>query len=413
MSSPPSRGLFTILVLLFATYVFGKFQGGFVSWFIFYAYLPVAAVSLFQYFFGLSGVTVTRKVDKTRCVAGEALEVTLVIHNPYRLPLVYLVLKDHLPAKLKARTSGPELVVHPWFKRAFKVTYQIENLPRGSYQWQRLELLTGNWFGLISCSKTVEEKQTLLVYPRYQEIVSWSFGNDLHSGMVRAARVKKSEETASVIGARDYAPGDRLARIHWKASAKSAGLKTKEFEHQVSHDVMLFLDRERQAYGDAEHPLFEMAVSLAASLARYALKHRFSCGLVSYGQTPVVLPPRRESEQLYRIFEHLAHVKADATYAFGNTVLREVVHLPRGTTAVMLSPVLNKQMVMLLADLSYRKMKAAFFWIKGGREATPAEHQHLLLLHKVGIPVYTIASASFPSRLSRSEIDASFAQTPS
>ncbi|MDQ0340422.1 uncharacterized protein (DUF58 family) [Caldalkalibacillus uzonensis] len=410
MSLRSSTGLFTILVLLLVTYAFAKFQGGFISWFIFYTYAPVAFLAVLQYFFGLSGVTVEREVSRERCVAGEALQVSLIVHNPYRLPLVYLVLADHLPAQLKARTSVKEIMVFPWFKRMFKVTYRIDELPRGRYQWQRVELKTGDWFGFVKCTKQVEARQTVVVYPRYQEIFSWPVVNDRNTGLGRARHVKKSEEMASVIGTREYVPGDRLARIHWKASAKSGGLKTKEFEHKLRRDVMLFLDREKQAYGDEEHPLFEWAISLTATLVRYTLKHHFACGLVSYGKTQTVLPLERAGEQLYRIFDHLAHIKADAAYPFIKTVLREVAHLPQGTTVVIVSPVLNKKMTMMLADLAYRKIQAEFFWIKGGREMTSAEKDALSVLNREGIPVYPITSPLFPSHLSRSELNASLVQ---
>src|SRR5438093_1723443 len=63
---------------------------------------------------------------------------------------------------------------------------------------------------------------------------------------------------------RDYLPSDSARHVHWKASAKTSILKTREYAAEESRQVTLAFDRFGHP-GDIEK--FERLVSYAASLA--------------------------------------------------------------------------------------------------------------------------------------------------
>jgi uncharacterized protein (DUF58 family) len=400
MKKKSSYGVFTILILLLSAYVFGKFQGGFVSWFLFYSFLPIALFSLLQFIFSFRHVTIERVVDKKKYTAGDNVAITIRMKNPFRFPLIFLVLKDGVDNRLMLeKTVGNTKVAYPGFKKECEIHYEIKNIPRGVYRWDEITLQTGDLFGFIKREKKYNESDEIVVYPRYQEIRSWRTFNEKNIGTSYSTN-RQDEDVSAVMGIRDYAPGDRLSTIHWKASARTGTLKTKEFEHQVTNDFMFFIDREVAAYGDEEHPLFEKAVSLTASLVRYSLQHHFSSGLVSYGNQPTVMSMSRDQEQLYRIFEHLARIKADTTLSFVKTILKEVVYLPTGTTVVLISPRLTKKLAMVMGDLSYRKIKVEFFWLKADQDTTEAEKKNLILLDQLQVSYHVMAEDNFSDALS-------------
>jgi uncharacterized protein (DUF58 family) len=63
---------------------------------------------------------------------------------------------------------------------------------------------------------------------------------------------------------RDYVPSDSARHVHWKASAKTSMLKTREYASEEAHNVMLAFDR----FGQPDDvDAFERLVSIAASLA--------------------------------------------------------------------------------------------------------------------------------------------------
>jgi uncharacterized protein (DUF58 family) len=63
---------------------------------------------------------------------------------------------------------------------------------------------------------------------------------------------------------RDYVPSDSARHVHWKASAKTSTLKTREYAAEEARTITLAFDRFGHAH-DAD--AFEQLVSLAASLA--------------------------------------------------------------------------------------------------------------------------------------------------
>jgi hypothetical protein len=113
-----------------------------------------------------------------------------------------------------------------------------------------------------------------------------------------------------------------------------------------------------------------------------------------------VIPLKQGGEQKQRIFEHLVHVKADASYPFAQTVVEEAVHLPPGTTLVLITPVLNHQLLKVMVDLAYRRIQVQLFLIKD-KEPSKEEETLLASLPRKGIHYYTVTSDRFPARLVR------------
>jgi uncharacterized protein (DUF58 family) len=77
---------------------------------------------------------------------------------------------------------------------------------------------------------------------------------------------------------RDYVPSDSARHVHWKASAKTATLKTREYAAEDSRRIVLAFDRFGSS-GDSEK--FEELVSQAASLAFHLIQDGMEVRLVS------------------------------------------------------------------------------------------------------------------------------------
>jgi uncharacterized protein (DUF58 family) len=77
---------------------------------------------------------------------------------------------------------------------------------------------------------------------------------------------------------RDYIPSDSARHVHWKASAKTSILKTREYAAEESRRVVLAFDRYGRP-GDADR--FEQLVSYSASLAYHLIHDGIEVALVS------------------------------------------------------------------------------------------------------------------------------------
>lgn len=85
-----------LLLLLLLTFSYAMFQGGFVSWFLFYSFLPFAIYSFALSFYSLSGIEVIRNIEKSTYNAGEPLRVMVTVKRRSSFPLFYLFIADQL-----------------------------------------------------------------------------------------------------------------------------------------------------------------------------------------------------------------------------------------------------------------------------------------------------------------------------
>jgi uncharacterized protein (DUF58 family) len=392
-----------MLLLLAITYVFAKFQGGFVSWFLFYTLLPIMLFSFVQYLIGLAGVRVERSIGEKRRTAGQNMEVTLRLSRRFLFPLFFIVVTDHMDNKLSQRAQQRGILLFLGLKKELAMSYTLEQIPRGVYQWKEVTLQTGDPFGLIRKEKIIPLYDEVVVYPSFQDVFSWRTMNEKNMGVHDARVIHMNEDITSVVGVRDYVPGDRLSQIHWKTTARTGQLKTKEFEQQITNEFMFFLNRERIRSGNDEIQ-FERAVSLIASLIKFTLRQHYATGLVSHGDIEsATLQISKDQNHLFRVFEHLARIRQDAKVPFYQTVLQEVSYLTRGTTIVIVSTQLLKQLTMLMGDLSYRKYKIEFFWVKHKQDMTADERQHLKLLESMQVRYYIVTTDRFNDLLAGGE----------
>jgi uncharacterized protein (DUF58 family) len=77
---------------------------------------------------------------------------------------------------------------------------------------------------------------------------------------------------------RDYVQSDSARHVHWKASAKTAALKTREYAAEESHRVLIGFDR---FGGPGDTDDFERQVAYAASLVFYLIRDGIEVAFVS------------------------------------------------------------------------------------------------------------------------------------
>ena len=135
-----TKGIYP-LILLIATFVFAMFQGGFVSWFLFYTFLPFALYSFVLIFYPLTSIGVERKVIKREYVAGDTIEVRITLIRKNRFPLLYIMVEDEIEQPWEGHSSTSLIFVG--FKKSIEWTYLLEDVPRGKHNFQGIRLQTG------------------------------------------------------------------------------------------------------------------------------------------------------------------------------------------------------------------------------------------------------------------------------
>ncbi|WP_139492246.1 DUF58 domain-containing protein [Brevibacillus dissolubilis] len=382
-------GKLTILALVIVTYVFAKFQGGFASWFLFYSCVTFVGYEVLAYLLMFATLEVTREIDRNRLKDGEDVIVTLRLRRRVWFPLGWNLVVEGLPERLAGYYEPHKQLVFPWFRREIEVRYVIPNVPRGYYQLGECQVQAGDYFGFVQRSKKYGLHNEFLVYPAFRSLNHWSTGDGRISGNVQVAH-RRSDDISAVRGVREYQLGDRLSQIHWRASARGTGLKTKEFEHQAMNQIVFFLDAQKANYEGKNPQLFETAVKLTASLIYYASRRMYPFGFVARSRERIALPPGNTQAHFFRVFDQLARVMPEGEEPFSRVVVREAMEFPPGFAITVITPSLDKRLVMQLMELGRMGKDVQLFWVHANVVPTLEEKEALRLLASTKIISHSV-----------------------
>lgn len=303
-----SRFVFVLLILLSA-FVFAMFQGGLVSWTIFYAVLPFVLYSIALFFYPLTMLAAERVLRTPRVQNGGKLKVGLSVKRKFRFPLLYTVISEKWQDEDFLVSVGGKLkkIFVFGFRREMKWEYEIEKMPRGEHVLEGVEVEVTDFFGWIRKTRFIPIKHSILVYPKLTNLQYMSMDTQYDRGsMISPYNIVK--DTTMATGVRDYQSGDRVSWIHWKSFARTQVLMTKEFEDRRSQKLRLVFD-------SRPSETFEEQVELTASILKEASNHQTEIGFWSTGQEYTTFPIIQSDEQFDRVLVHLAKIKptGDAT----------------------------------------------------------------------------------------------------
>ncbi|MFC5602879.1 DUF58 domain-containing protein [Sporosarcina koreensis] len=297
-------GRFVFIVgLFFSVYVFAMFQGGKVSWTIFYMLTPFLLYSIALFAYPMNNIKAERIIRTKTIESGGKLAVTVRLTRTVPFPLLYTVAIEKWadPAMAKSAKDRTKHIFLFGFKKTVEFSYEIDKLPRGEHIVEGVEMEVSDFFGWIQKRVILELKDAILVYPNTTSIkyVPINAQYDRGSLMSPFSLVK---DTTMATGVRDYQSGDRVTWIHWKSFARTQNLMTKEFEDRQSEDIIVLLD-------GREAELFEEKVELAASIVEEATNHQANMAFVSAGAETVAFPFIHSADQLHDVFVHLAKIR--------------------------------------------------------------------------------------------------------
>jgi uncharacterized protein (DUF58 family) len=133
-------------------------------------------------------------------------------------------------------------------------------------------------FGLCRVRRVVPQEGEIVVYPRVWSLRTRELTPVSANPATRRLSLSQGDEFFAL---RDYAPGDDIRHIAWRASARVDRLLVKDLEQEHARYIMLIFDtRLPKELPDAEER-FEEAVEVAASLAITLLQGRFSVSIVT------------------------------------------------------------------------------------------------------------------------------------
>lgn len=360
----PIWKLVVLLLLIGITFSYAMFQGGFVSWFLFYSFIPFALYSLLLSLYKLRKIDIQRNFAKVEYHAGENLVVNIKMKRSSSFPLFYMVIGEQLSEKLahSVNNGSTKTFVFPFFRKEISFDYRIEELPRGEHHFKGIEVEIGDPLGLFEKKLMFPtEDNKIIVYPAYEELIYRTLDNQYDQGMT-ASKERVQRDTTMAIGIRDYQPGDRFSWINWKATARRNEIMTKEFEQRKSHDVFIIMDCQSDSR-------FEIVVSFTTSVMRAILRKGAQVGLLSFGAERNVFPIRNGDAHQQEIFYSLAKVKDDSKVSLDIVLEGEGFGAWENATLMLVTAKLTKKLIEKAGFYASRKGGVTIFLIKRSDES--------------------------------------------
>ncbi|MGE6414130.1 DUF58 domain-containing protein [Planococcus kocurii] len=310
--------LTSVMLILFLTFSFAMFQGGFVSWFIFYMSLPFTIYSVLLALYPIQHIVASREIHTTQVRKGGSFSATATIYRKIPFPLLYTVASEqtHSPSLNKQMAGQHQKMVVPGFRKVSSWTYVIDQMPRGEHVLEGIHLEVADFFGWVKKTVLLPVQQTILVYPNTVDIVYRPMESRYDQGTM-AAPFTLVKDTTMTSGLRDYQPGDRVSWIHWKSYARTQTLRTKEFEDRQSQELFLLDDRRNSEK-------FELQVELVASILQSIVRANSSVAYLSVGRNRNHFPLVQTEEHLQRVMYHLAKVQDDLDKPVDQAIGREL-----------------------------------------------------------------------------------------
>jgi uncharacterized protein (DUF58 family) len=168
---------------------------------------------------------------------------------------------------------------------------------------------------------------------------------------------------------KEYAPGDDVRRIDWKAYGKFDKYYVKRFEQETNLRAYLVVDASG-SMGYRGHPdrmsKLETASAFAATLAYLLFRQQDAAGLVLVqGQVAGAIPPRASPSHLVPILERLEAVKPEGETRLAAAVDWVVEHAPRRSSVLVFSDLFDKEEKVLrkIAQLGRRRHEVTLFHV--------------------------------------------------
>ncbi|NMM51567.1 DUF58 domain-containing protein [Paenibacillus aquistagni] len=358
-----------VSLLIYVSLVFYfLFQGGKTSFMVLAMATVLGAYWIAGLFGGIRKAEGTHQFGGERVApiqAGSHIPVTLQLHMPGWMPIPYIEVRDEL-YRFDSLIHVQETIVFLDQKRTATLKYHTPILERGCYQFVRTTCTTRDLFGLFRYRGHFKNGQMLYVLPQMIPIQNWKHVSKYKGSLDPEAFFTKHRRESTVVdGIRDYVHGDRLSRIHWNATARSGSLKSKQFEPEGAPMLAIVLDLSQGSYPTAAS--FELAVSIAASLMRYARRMKRRVVIAGVGDELKLWSAEAVRHETTGLREWLSSVQPAALPASGEDheaawlrAWQKHPELRRGGTIAWISGSLTVEQEQRLSHLSKLNWNGSF-----------------------------------------------------
>lgn len=283
----------------------------------------------------------------------DILEIETVISNNSFLPILNLVLEDHLTCAILEEREKRFLLRYSGPRSTLSLKYRCQCPRRGRYEIGPFSIYLFDPWSLFFFKKTLFLYSELYVYPRTFNIPKFP---PLVKGTVPWFGIETSHIGADeheFYGTREYKAGDPIKRIHWLSTARKNKLIVKQFQRQVFFraSIIFNLDKDKN-FGEGKESVAEYIIKIAASVAKYFIERNVSLELIAHIGEIAHIPFNKGAEHLEDIFRFLAIAQAESRISLDELFQEYAPYIPNDSSLIVI--MLDQDWEFLPAMLSLK-----------------------------------------------------------
>lgn len=267
---------------------------------------------------------------------GDENPVTLRVANlsPFTLKVEVF---DELPAQFQLRTFRQQFRLQPGQDKVIR--FSLRPLKRGNYTFGHTNAIITTVIGLFARRFRSGHPQDVPVYPsiiqmnRYAVLAFAAYSS--HQGIRRMRRLGHSYEFEQI---KNYALGDDIRSINWKATSRRHTLMVNQYEDERSQQVYTIIDKSRNMHMPFNGlSLLDYAINTSLVISNIAIKKHDKVGYITFShRIGSAIPAERSATQLKKIMHALYNDKPQPQEANYDLLYRAVKNVIRSRSLVFL-----------------------------------------------------------------------------
>jgi uncharacterized protein (DUF58 family) len=294
--------------------------------------------------------TIERSVSRDRLFEGERVTVTVEVTARGRIALLEVL--GPLPAGSAVASGHHRAVTALRAGQSARLRYEIEFPSRGMHDLGAVAVRMRDRFGLRGWECVHAEPRPVRVFPRIAPLRSLP--------RPRHAQASVGDYVSPAVGEgiepgdiRQFAPGDRVRHVNWRASLRLGALFVTQRQRERNADIVLMLDT-LAAVGAPPDTTLDLGVRAAASLAAAYLARKDRVGLVTYGGLVHWVKPGSGRVQYERLVDALLRAGVVFTYVAKDLAVVPPRVLPAQALVIAITPLLDPRFARAALDLAAR-----------------------------------------------------------
>ncbi|MEJ6951723.1 DUF58 domain-containing protein [Natronospora cellulosivora (SeqCode)] len=275
--------MINFLVLAAISYGIGMLFQIYPLYNIAYFFLAVHIFLILYHYNIEKNLLIIHQISESHIFLHEEIECKIDIINKGRIPILFLEVEERIPLKLSTKREKRVIFLAAGEKKSWQI--KLNGRKRGFYQIGPVEWKSADIIG-YKLSKGEVDKKDLLVFPRILKLEELGLPSKLAFSDIKCS-LPIYKDPYQVVGIREYVSGDRLNKIHWKATAKTGELQVRKNPSTVSLEAALILNLDQDDYGlKMLERNTDLAITTAASLAYYLNEIGQSFSFITNGYSP-------------------------------------------------------------------------------------------------------------------------------